>query len=213
MLLDYVKRWINESAQKDSRFARLLLDFLGYGGHWIRRVMNDDIKRYLHKLPVEMLSAGEISGHHFAYLPWHSYKALMYPQFDICATEILQVGSFDVVFCEQVLEHVWEPQKALKNLYKMLRPNGYLVVSTPFMVKVHKCPEDYWRFTPDCLHRMLTESGFEVESLNDWGNLNCVKANLLKKKWARYHPLRSLKKSNDIPVTVWAIARKSNTTL
>lgn len=39
--------------------------------------------------------------------------------------------SFDVVLCGDILEHLKNPARVLKNLHKILRPEGYLVVSLP----------------------------------------------------------------------------------
>jgi len=206
--MNYIKSWINEGAKNDFRIARFLLDAFGFGGHWIRKAMNADIKTFLQNLPIEKMSAAEISGHHFKLTGWQCYSDLEYPAFDICEDKISYSDEYDIIFCEQVLEHVWEPQKALSNLYKMLKRGGWLVVSTPFLVKIHKCPEDYWRFTPNCLGRMLTEAGFKVQSLQSWGNKECVKANLRNGPWARYRPLRSMKNESELPVTVWAFAQK-----
>mgnify|MGYP001035719875 CR=1 FL=1 len=208
MIKGYLRTWINEGAKQGSRLARFLLDSFGYGGHWIRRAMNEEINLFLKNLPIDKMSAAEISGHHFALREWQAYSALEYPDFDICSNEISYINEYDILFCEQVLEHVWEPQKALVNLHKMLKPDGWLVVSTPFLVKIHKCPVDYWRFTPDCLSRMLVEADFEVENLKHWGNKNCVNANLGNGPWARYQPFRRMKNESDIPVTVWAYAKK-----
>jgi SAM-dependent methyltransferase len=208
--MDRIKHLVNERAKKDSRVIRFLLDTLGYGGHWTRRVMNSDINLFIKDLPVEKLTAAEISGHHFAHLPWQCYMAMEYPEFDICVDENLYSEKFDIVFCEQVLEHVWQPQKALRHLYKMLKSGGWLVISTPFLIKIHKCPEDFWRFSPDCMHRMLTETGFDVEKLKSWGNRSCVKANLKTGHWARYYPFSNLKNDPDLPVVVWSYARKTS---
>jgi SAM-dependent methyltransferase len=172
--------------------------------------MNNDINMFVQTLPVSKLEAAEISGHHYALLPWQNYKVLEYPEYDICCDEIDLTSSFDIIFCEQVLEHIWQPQKALNNLYQWIKPGGWLVVSTPFLVKIHKCPEDYWRFTPDCLYRMLIEADFKVEKHTSWGNESCVKANLTPGPWARYYPFRNLKNDPDLPVVVWSYAQKSS---
>lgn len=204
-----IRRFLNQKARENNRIVRFLLDSTGYGGHWIRRAMNNDINHFINQLSIQNLSAAEISGHHFSNLLWGDYLALEYPSFDICVENDAMKEVCDILFCEQVLEHVWEPKKALNNLYSMLKPGGWLIVSTPFLVKIHNCPNDYWRFTPDCLERMLIESGFNVKKVSSWGNKYCVKANLPEKPWARYHPFRNLKNEKDIPVVIWAYAQKA----
>ena len=40
-------------------------------------------------------------------------------------------NSFDLALCSEVLEHVPEPQIALNTLYRILRPGGIAIVTTP----------------------------------------------------------------------------------
>ena len=39
--------------------------------------------------------------------------------------------SFDVVFCGDLLEHLYDTEKLLENINRVLKPNGYLVISVP----------------------------------------------------------------------------------
>jgi ubiquinone/menaquinone biosynthesis C-methylase UbiE len=39
--------------------------------------------------------------------------------------------SFDVVVCAEMIEHVSEPRKTLRELKRVLKPGGYLVITTP----------------------------------------------------------------------------------
>jgi 2-polyprenyl-3-methyl-5-hydroxy-6-metoxy-1,4-benzoquinol methylase len=49
---------------------------------------------------------------------------------DITAT-ILEPGSFDLVLCTEVIEHIADSQAALYGLEKLLKPGGTLILSTP----------------------------------------------------------------------------------
>ncbi len=55
--------------------------------------------------------------------------------------------SVDVVFCMEVLEHVREPLRAVKELSRILVPTGIVVGSTPFILGIHDAPQDFYRFT------------------------------------------------------------------
>jgi SAM-dependent methyltransferase len=54
-----------------------------------------------------------------------------------------------------VLEHVPDPITATRNLLQLLRPGGHLIVNTPFLVRIHGSPGDFWRFTPDGMRLLL----------------------------------------------------------
>jgi 2-polyprenyl-3-methyl-5-hydroxy-6-metoxy-1,4-benzoquinol methylase len=44
---------------------------------------------------------------------------------------LLEAGSVDVILCVSVLEHLWEPQRALAEMQRLLRPNGLCLVNVP----------------------------------------------------------------------------------
>ena len=97
------------------------------------------VAAYIAGLDPASRSAAEISGDAYASLPWSSYASLMYPEFDLCAP-LAERRRFDVVLCEQVLEHVVDPCAAAANLRKLCAPDGHVIVSTPFLIKVHELP-------------------------------------------------------------------------
>ena len=81
---------------------------------------------------------------------------------------------YDVVICEQVLEHVVDPFLAAEHLFELCKPGGHAIVSTPFLIKQHELPlyglRDFWRFTPRGLRTLLERAGFEVDTVASWGN-------------------------------------------
>jgi len=42
-------------------------------------------------------------------------------------------NSFDVIFCSHVLEHVEDDHKAIKELYRVLKPNGFAILQVPIL--------------------------------------------------------------------------------
>lgn len=176
--------------------------------HWGRIVMNRDIHGFLDQLPAESMEAVEVSGWAHQKRPWKGYRATDIDTFDICTREPVPEEA-DIVFCEQVLEHVVDPVQAARNLHSLLRPGGYAVVSVPFMVRIHKEPEDYWRFSQAGLRVLLERAGFHVERTDDWGNRLVVVANLWR--WCPYIPfIQPMWRSRATPLVVWAIARKKD---
>jgi SAM-dependent methyltransferase len=69
-------------------------------------------------------------------------------------------STFDMVLCTEVLEHVPEPQRALDEMFRVLRPRGTLLLTTRFLFPIHDAPHDYFRFTKYGLRHLLRQ--FEI---------------------------------------------------
>ena len=74
-------------------------------------------------------------------------------------------ASFDVVLCTEVLEHIPEPQRAIDEMYRVLRPGGTLLLTTRFLFPIHDAPHDYFRFTKYGLRHLMR--AFVIESLEE----------------------------------------------
>jgi SAM-dependent methyltransferase len=168
--------------------------------------MDRDIRAALGALPVSQLDALEVSGNRRGNLGFRSHRSTSYPEFDICRDAPVEPCA-DVLFCEQVLEHVRHPTRAARNLLRLLHPGGLAIVSVPFLIRIHREPEDYWRFAPAGLQALMEDAGFEVERVASWGNRSSVLSNLWF--WWPYIPfLNSLRDSPAVPQVVWAFARR-----
>ncbi len=54
---------------------------------------------------------------------------------------------FDAVVSEAVLEHVSAPQQVVTEMYRVLKPGGYVCAAVPFLQGYHASPHDYQRWT------------------------------------------------------------------
>jgi SAM-dependent methyltransferase len=61
------------------------------------------------------------------------------------------VGQFTHVDCCSVLEHVQRPWRMAENIEAALVEGGTLLISVPFVWRVHGYPDDYWRMSPSAL--------------------------------------------------------------
>jgi SAM-dependent methyltransferase len=68
----------------------------------------------------------------------------------------------DLVLCTEVLEHLKEPGQALKEFYRILKPNGRLILTVPFFWPIHEEPRDFFRYTEYGLKYLLKEVGYKV---------------------------------------------------
>ena len=137
---------------------------------------------------------------------FRSFSEKNFPEFDICKDVLDQ--QFDIIIADQVFEHLPWPYRAAKNVHAMVKPGGYFLITTPFMIRVHDIPIDCTRWTETGLKYFLAECGFPFDQIvtGSWGNRACVKANF--KRWARRGWFGSLKNERNFPVSVWALAKK-----
>lgn len=92
------------------------------------------------------------------------YTRLDY-QSDITAIPVPN-EAFDVVLCTEVLEHVPEPIVALKELSRIVRPGGHLLISAPLGSHLHQEPYHFYGgYTPHWYRRFLPAAGCEIESI------------------------------------------------
>lgn len=69
----------------------------------------------------------------------------------------LRGQSVDCILCTEVLEHLSHPQKCVDEMYRILRDDGLVLTSVPFLYPVHADPFDYQRFTEDGLRNLFRE--------------------------------------------------------
>jgi SAM-dependent methyltransferase len=67
----------------------------------------------------------------------------------------------DLVLCTQVLEHSLDPERGLRDIHRILRPGGHLIVTVPHIWFYHPHPTDNWRFTQEGLTRLALRANFE----------------------------------------------------
>lgn len=72
-------------------------------------------------------------------------------------------ASVDTVLCNQVLEHVFNPEAFLAEIFRVLRPNGVLILTVPFLWPEHEQPYDCLRYTSFGLKNRLERAGFNLE--------------------------------------------------
>jgi SAM-dependent methyltransferase len=72
------------------------------------------------------------------------------------------VASFDAVLCNQVLEHVFNPDEFLAEMVRVLKPGGKLLLTVPFVWDEHEQPCDYARYSSFGLAALLEKQGFRI---------------------------------------------------
>jgi SAM-dependent methyltransferase len=91
----------------------------------------------------------------------------------LCSAENIPASesSFDgIVLCE-VVEHLEKPEAVLKEVTRVLKSKGQLVMSMPFMFGVHADPHDFQRWTASKIKLVLENLGYQNILIRPMGGL------------------------------------------
>ncbi len=74
----------------------------------------------------------------------------------------VESNSFDSALSTAALEHLAEPEQALRECFRVLKSGGTAVYTVPFIWHTHAEPWDFYRFTSYGLEHIFRKCGFEV---------------------------------------------------
>jgi SAM-dependent methyltransferase len=92
---------------------------------------------------------------------------------DIEDMNMIDKDAYDSAICLDVLEHVPNPKQAIKEMHRILKPSGILLISVPHLSRLHFIPYDYFRFTLYGLTHLLRSIGFDVIEIQAKGGILC----------------------------------------
>lgn len=74
-------------------------------------------------------------------------------------------GQFDLVLCTEVLEHALEPDMLLREIKRVLKPEGFILLTVPSMWGEHEVPYDFRRYTSYGVTKLIEDAGLSLVSL------------------------------------------------
>lgn len=78
--------------------------------------------------------------------------------------------AFDTVLMTDVLEHIPTPERLMREVSRVLRPGGHVLIGVPFMYGIHEAPYDYHRYTEHRLQQLCDNEGLVVRRLTPYGD-------------------------------------------
>ena len=110
--------------------------------------------------------------------------------FDLCSDDVeLLKNKYDKIICLAILEHVYNPFDAVKNLMKMLKPDGVIYGFVPFLHHYHAPNDlqfqDFFRFSKDSL-AYLFKDVVDVEIFPVRGTISSSLNLVFAGRWKKY---------------------------
>ena len=91
-----------------------------------------------------------------------------------------RTGAFDAIKATEILEHVPDAAAALRECARVLDAGGHLVLTAPFLERIHGDPGDYTRFTDTMWTRLLDEAALKPVRIAPQGGYFTHLAGLLR---------------------------------
>lgn len=88
---------------------------------------------------------------------------------------------FETIIISDVFEHIAEPDMLWSELTRILKPGGKILMSVPFLYKIHEAPHDYFRYTEFALKNYVTKNNLRILELESFGGLPLVLTDLYAK--------------------------------
>lgn len=128
-----------------------------------------------------------------------------------------QDNSFDSIVAFEVFEHLENPYKASREIYRVLSKNGSAYISIPYMFRIHADPNDFTRFTYNGLLKLFSQ--FKSIEINTLGSSFHVISDIITTRAKFLAGLRFInhllalygarpKKSYDCPSGYFALLKK-----
>lgn len=123
--------------------------------------------RWLQQIPGATLTILDVGGRLQPYRSLLGNRCGRYVSIDLCVTPLVEVAAdaeclpfgsaqFDVAICTQMLEYIADPAIVIREIHRVLKPGGFLLMSVP-SVFPRDSDEEYWRFLPHSVRRLLAD--------------------------------------------------------
>lgn len=99
---------------------------------------------------------------------------------DVSNMKGVESESIDIILATELFEHVEKPELGLKECLRVLKNGGKLILSVPFLYRIHGDPFDFQRWTEKKWKKELLAAGFKIDELIVMGRYFSVMADNFK---------------------------------
>jgi ubiquinone/menaquinone biosynthesis C-methylase UbiE len=71
-------------------------------------------------------------------------------------------SSFDTILLTQVIEHIENPKNVFSEVSRVLKSDGVLIISWPFLYPIHEAPRDFYRYTKYGVTYLSENAGLQI---------------------------------------------------
>jgi len=134
-----------------------------------------------------------------------------YPPYDLHTISNSFRNEFDFFLFSQTIEHLYNPFDAMKQIYEIVKPGGYVFTSVPTINIPHMTPIHFNGFTPMGLAMLFKSANFEIIEIGQWGNYEYIQKLWNTHNWPGYDVLNHNNEVTNEERNVcqcWILARK-----
>jgi SAM-dependent methyltransferase len=89
-------------------------------------------------------------------------------------------NTVDVVLLTEVIEHVVDGADVIREIGRVLKPGGRLLITWPFIYPLHELPHDYVRYSEFAMQSLAIRGGLAITRLERRGDFLCVAGTLVE---------------------------------
>jgi SAM-dependent methyltransferase len=142
------------------------------------------------------------------FIQYKNKTLLEYPKYDLHTISNFYKNEFDFFLFNQTIEHLYNPFEAIKQIYEIMKPGGYVFTSVPTINIPHMTPIHFNGFTPMGLAMLFKTAKFEIIEIGQWGNYEYIQKLWRTHCWPGYNSLSNINNEERNVCQCWILAKK-----